>query len=78
MTSLLFTIKTLVLKLHFIAGLVMFFFVALMVVESDMTKRAFLLLPVVLFYSLSRVLQAIDQSAMAQEMLARCKSKEKK
>jgi len=75
MSSFLSTLKALVLKLHFIAGLAMFLFVALMVVENDMTKRALLLLPVVLFYALSRILQAMDQSAMTQEMLERCKEK---
>ena len=73
MSSLLSAIKALVLKLHFIAGLAMFIFIALMVVENDMTKRALLLLPVVLFYVLSRVLQAADQSAMAGEMMERYK-----
>lgn len=75
MSSLLSTLKAFVLKLHFIAGLVMFLFVALMVVENDMTKRVLLLLPVVLFYALSRILQAMDQSAMTQEMMERYKEK---
>ena len=48
-------------KFNFLATLAMFFFVAMMVVEESMEIRAYLLLPVVLFWYLSKMLFTIDQ-----------------
>jgi len=57
-------IAKLVPKLHFIAALAMFLFIAFMVVENDQAKRAFLLVPVVICYAASRILFAMDQANM--------------
>jgi hypothetical protein len=40
-----------------------------MVVENDLTKRALLLLPVVLFFTASKVLYAIDAANTTGEIL---------
>jgi len=58
-------------KLNGVAGFVMLVFVALMVLEPDMMRRAVLLVPIVIFYVLSRVLMAMDQTNIAQEILRR-------
>ena len=47
-------------KLHFVAALGMFLFIALMVISDDIETRALLLLPVVLLYGLSKIMYAID------------------
>jgi hypothetical protein len=60
-------------KFHFIFALMMFFFVALIVVAESMTARALLLLPVVLCYGASHVLFACDQAEMLDGMMARYK-----
>jgi Sec-independent protein secretion pathway component TatC len=75
MSSILSIVKTSVTKLHFIAGLVMFLFIAFIVVENDMAKRALLLLPVVIFYSLSKVLFSMDQAEMVKDILERQKKR---
>jgi len=62
-------IKRFIFKLHFLVGLAMFLFVAMIAVESDRTVRILLLLPVVLLYILSKVLQAADQAEMVGEMM---------
>ncbi|MCI0504385.1 hypothetical protein L0Y65_06810 [Candidatus Micrarchaeota archaeon] len=58
-------------KFHFIFALLMFFFVALIVVSPSVTVRALLLLPVVLAYGASHVLFACDQAEMVDGMMAR-------
>ncbi|MEW6035559.1 MAG: hypothetical protein AB1529_03020 [Candidatus Micrarchaeota archaeon] len=58
-------------KMHFIVGLGMFLFVALMVVEDSLTARALLLLPVVLLFMASKVLFAIDQANSVDDMMRR-------
>jgi hypothetical protein len=62
-------------KLHFIVGLAMFLFIALMVVEDDLMMRALLLAPIVLLFWGSKVLFAIDQANMAADMMRRYKSR---
>ncbi len=66
-------LKQLVMKMHFIVGLLMFVFIALMVVENDITVRALLLVPVVICYSLSKILFSMDQAAMVEDMVSRKK-----
>ena len=73
MPSVLSILKTLLGKLNIIAALAMFFFIALMVVENDMAARAFLLIPVVILYFLSKILFSIDQANMVQDILERQK-----
>ena len=48
-------------KLHFVFSLVMFLFIALMVVEDELPKRAMLLLPIIFFDIISKVLFSLDQ-----------------
>ncbi len=60
-------------KLHFIVGLGMFLFIALMVVEDSLMMRALLLVPIVLLFWGSKVLFAIDQANMAADMMRRYK-----
>ena len=60
-------------KLHFIVGLGMFLFIALMVVADDIMARALLLVPIVLLFWGSKVLFAIDQANMAADMMRRYK-----
>ena len=66
-------LKTLVPKLHFIAALGMFLFIAFMVVENDETARVFLLLPIVICYALSKILFAMDQANMVKDIVERQK-----
>lgn len=60
-------------KLHTIAGLAMFLFIAMIVVENDTWARAMLLLPVVICYMLSKVLFSMDQANMVKDIVARQK-----
>jgi hypothetical protein len=66
-------LKKLVPKLHFIAALGMFLFIAFMVVENDQTARVFLLVPIVICYMVSKVLFAMDQANMVQDIVERQK-----
>jgi hypothetical protein len=60
-------------KFHFVFTLLMFFFVALIVLAPTMTERALLLLPVVLSYGASHILFACDQAEMLEGMMERYK-----
>lgn len=60
-------------KFHFIFALLMFFFIALLVVSPSITVRALLLLPIVLCYGASHVLFACDQAEMLEGMMERYK-----
>ncbi|MBD3210460.1 hypothetical protein GF318_03705 [Candidatus Micrarchaeota archaeon] len=60
-------------RLHFLAALAMFFFIALMVLEEDRFIRALMLLPVVLFYTLSKVMYSIDQKASTDRIVEKYK-----
>jgi hypothetical protein len=60
-------------KLHTAAGLAMFLFVAMMVVEKDINIRALLLLPIVVCYMLSKVLFSMDQANMVKDIVERQK-----
>lgn len=60
-------------KMHFIFALVMFFFVALMVVEDDLARRAFLLLPIIALDIISKVLFSLDQIDRLDTVLERYK-----
>lgn len=62
-------------RLHFIVGLGMFLFIALMVVEDSLMMRALLLVPIVLLFWGSKVLFAIDQANMAADMMRRYRPK---
>jgi hypothetical protein len=62
-------------KLHFVIGLGMFLFIALMVVEDDIMKRALLLVPIVLLFWGSKVLFALDQANMTADMMRRYRPK---
>lgn len=56
-------------KLHFLAALGMFFFIAMMVVSDEISVRAFLLLPVVLLFILSKVMYSIDQKTSTERII---------
>ncbi len=60
-------------KFHFLFGLGMFLFIALMVVSPSQTARALLLLPAVLCYGISHIFFAADQAEMVREMMERYK-----
>jgi Sec-independent protein secretion pathway component TatC len=62
-------------KLHFVAALGMFLFIALMVVSDDLHTRAFLLIPVVLLYGLSKIMYAIDQKTSTDRIVKHYKKK---
>jgi hypothetical protein len=62
-------------KMHFIIGLTMFLFVALMVVTDDVTVRALLLLPIVITFMIGKVLHAIDQANEVEMMMFRYKKR---
>ncbi len=62
-------------KLHHHVGLLMFLFIAMMVVSQSLEERALLLVPIVLLYWGSKVLFAIDQSNMAADIMRRYKPK---
>ncbi|MBI5227194.1 hypothetical protein HY988_01280 [Candidatus Micrarchaeota archaeon] len=66
-------IKSLITKMHFIVALAMFFFIALMVINDDLTQRALLLVPVVICYLISKILFAMDQADMTKNMMERYK-----
>jgi hypothetical protein len=74
MASLFSDIKAVVLRAQFLATLAMFFSVALMAIQNDITIRAFLLLPVVLFYYLSKLLFAKEQEERVSKILAKIKA----
>ena len=73
MSDAIFAIKTLITKMHFIVALVMFFFIALMVVTNDMAQRALLLLPIAICYLISKILFSMDQAEMTGQMMERYK-----
>ena len=58
-------------KFHFLAALAMFAFIAMMVVENDVAKRALLLVPIVICFTLSRILFSMDQANMVEDIVAR-------
>jgi Sec-independent protein secretion pathway component TatC len=62
-------------KLHFVAALGMFLFIALIVVSDDITTRVFLLLPVVLLYSVSKIMYAIDQKTSTDRIVKHYKKR---
>jgi Sec-independent protein secretion pathway component TatC len=62
-------------KLHFMAALAMFFFIALMVVSDDMAVRALLLVPVVLLFALSKLMYSIDQKTSTDEIIKHYKKR---
>jgi len=63
------------LRADFIVGLVMFAFLALMVASNDFTVRGLLLVPVVLLYTISKLLYSIDQNKRCDEAMAEYKKK---
>ncbi len=73
MASAVSILKILLGKMHFIAALAMFFFIALMVVTDSTAARALLLLPVVICYAASRILQSIDAANSVQDIVERQK-----
>lgn len=62
-------------KLHFLFSLAMFFFIAIMVVSDDLTTRALLLLPVVLLFSLSKIMYSIDQKTSTDAIIKKYKKR---
>jgi hypothetical protein len=56
-------------KLHFLATLAMFFFIAMMVVEDEMAVRALLLIPVVLVFVLQKIMYSIDQQVSTEKIV---------
>ncbi len=74
MSALISTLKSLITKMHFIAALVMFFFIALIVVTDDLAQRAFLLAPVAICYLASKILFAIDQAELTKQMMEKYKN----
>jgi Sec-independent protein secretion pathway component TatC len=62
-------------KLHFVAALGMFLFIALIVVSDDISTRVLLLLPVVLLYSLSKIMYAIDQKTSTDRIVKHYKKR---
>jgi len=59
----------------FIVSLAMFVFIALMVVSNDITLRALLLVPVVLLFTVSKLLYTMDQSKRVDDVIERYKKK---
>jgi Sec-independent protein secretion pathway component TatC len=74
MASLFLDIKAVVLRGQFLAALVMFLSIALMVMQNDITTRALLLVPVVLFYYLSKILFAREQQERVDRIIEKVKS----
>jgi hypothetical protein len=62
-------------KLHLLATLAMFFFIAMMVVEGEMRIRALLLIPVVLLFMLTKVMYSIDQKVSTDKIVKHYKDK---
>lgn len=62
-------------KLHFVAALGMFLFIALIVVSDDLATRVLLLLPVVLLYSISKIMYAIDQKTSTDRIVRHYKKR---
>ena len=62
-------------KLHFVFTLLMFLFVALIVLSQSMAARAILLLPLVLSFGASHILFACDQAEMLDGMMERYKKR---
>ena len=76
MASLFSDIKTVVLRAQFLATLAMFLSITLMVVQSDMTIRAFLLLPVILFYYLSKILFAKELQDKVDKLIEKTRARQ--
>ena len=76
MASLFLDIKTVVFRAQFLATLVMFFSIALMVLQNDITIRALLLIPVVLFYYLSKILFAKEQQERVSKIIEKVKAEQ--
>lgn len=76
MASLLSDIKTVVFRAQFLATLAMFLSITFMVIQSDITIRAFLLLPVILFYYLSKILFAKELQDKTDKIIEKVKAKQ--
>jgi hypothetical protein len=76
MASMLSDIKAVILRAQFLATLAMFLTVALMVVQDSIAMRAFLLLPVVFFYYLSKILFAREQQERVDRIIAKIKAEQ--
>jgi hypothetical protein len=76
MASLFSDIKAVVFRAQFIATLAMFLSITLMVVQGDMTIRAFLLLPVILFYYLSKILFAKELQDKVDKLIEKAKARQ--
>ncbi len=74
MASLLSSIMEVVLRAQFLSALAMFFSIALMVVQDDIAVRAFLLVPVIFFYYLSKVLFAKELQDKAGKIIEKVKA----
>ncbi len=77
MASLISSIKEVVWRANFISALAMFFCLAMMVVQDDIAIRAFLLLPVIFFYYLSKILFAKEQQDRVDRIIENIKAREK-
>jgi len=63
-------------KMHFVFGLVMFLFIAMMVIEDDMARRAMLLLPIIIFDIITKMLYSMDQIDRMDDILEKYKGGE--
>lgn len=63
-------------KMHFVFGLVMFLFIAMMVIEDDMARRAMLLLPIIIFDIITKMLYSMDQIDRMDDLVEKYKGGE--
>jgi energy-coupling factor transporter transmembrane protein EcfT len=76
MASLLSDIKAVVLRAQFLATLAMFLFITIMVIQNDITIRAFLLLPVVLSYYLSKLLFVREMQERTDKIIEKVRARQ--
>jgi hypothetical protein len=74
MASLFSNMTSVVLRAQFLAALAMFFSIALMVVQNDIAIRAFLLVPVIFFYYLSKILFAKEQEERVGKIIQKVRA----
>jgi cell division protein FtsW (lipid II flippase) len=74
MASLFSNMTSVVLRAQFLAALAMFFCIALMVMQNDIAIRAFLLVPVIFFYYLSKILFAKEQEERVGKIIQKLRA----
>ena len=71
------SVLSVLVRMHFVFGLIMFLFVALIVVEDDMQKRALMLVPVIITDLVAKVMYSLDQIERLEIVLEKVTGKDR-